>query len=95
LKRQQPLLKSNNRALDDATIISQLLANFDNKWKDLNSRLDIVPGREILSRLNSHLQKTCGVTITTNLIIECMTESEVADEMKEIIISLNDFSKDK
>ena len=93
LKRQQPFTKSLNRSLDDATITSQLLAAFDSTWKNLNTRLDIVPGREVLSRLNAHLQKTCGVTITSNLIIECMSEAEIPDEMKMVVSKLNDFAK--
>lgn len=93
LKRQQPFTKSLKRALDDATITSQLLADFDSMWENLNTRLNIVPGREILSRLNAHLQKTYGVTITSNLIIECMSEAEIPNEMKMVIFKLNDFAK--
>ena len=93
LKRQHPFAKSLNRALDEATITSQLLAAFDSTWKNLNTRLDIVPGRDILSRLNAHLQKTCGVTITPNLIIECMSEAEIPDEMRMVVTELNNFAK--
>lgn len=93
LKRQHPFAKSLNRALDEATITSQLLAAFDTTWKNLNTRLDIVPGRDVLSRLNAHLQRTCGVTITPNLIIECMSEAEIPDEMKMVVTELNNFTK--
>ena len=93
LKRQHPFAKSLNRALDDATITSQLLATFDSRWKDLNARLEMVPGREVLARVNSHLQKTYGVTITANLIIECMTETEIPEEIKAMISRLNEFAR--
>ena len=93
LKRQHTFVKSFNRALDDSTITSQLLSAFDNKWSNLYSRLDIVPGKEVVSRLNAHLQNTYGVTITPNLIIGAMTETDVASEIKAIISSLDTFSK--
>jgi hypothetical protein len=93
LKRQHPFAKSRNISLDDSTVTSQLLAAFDKKWEDLNSRLDMVPGKEVLSRLNTHLQKTYGVTVTPTFIIEAMKESEVATEMKTIIASLDEFAK--
>ncbi|OGS38341.1 MAG: hypothetical protein A2551_04100 [Elusimicrobia bacterium RIFOXYD2_FULL_34_30] len=95
LKRQQPFTKSLKRGLDDTTVTSQLLVFFDNKWKNLETRLDMVPGSEVLSRLNTHLQKTYGITITPNLIIEYMSETEIPDEMKMIIFKLNDFAKER
>ena len=92
LKRQHPYAKHLNRSSDDTTITSQLLAAFDAKWSNLESRLDMVSGKEVLSRLNSHLQQTCGVTVTPTLIIEAMSESDVPNEMKTIISSLDGFA---
>jgi hypothetical protein len=93
LKRRHPFAKAHDRGSDDATITSRLLAVFDEKWKDLNTRLDLVPGKDVLSRLNAHLQKNCGVTITPTLIIDAMTELDIVDEMKAVLQSLNSFSK--
>lgn len=93
LKRQHPFAKAVNRGLDDASITSQLLAAFDQKWEDLSTRLDLVPGKDVLSRLNAHLQKTSGVAITPTSIIDAMTQSEIPDEMKSIIRSLKGFAK--
>jgi len=93
LKKQQPYARSLDRSLDDSTVTSRLLAAFDDKWDDLDSRLSIVPGKELLSRLNTHLQKTYRVTVTPNLIIAAMTESDVPIEIKTIIASLDEFSK--
>jgi hypothetical protein len=93
LKRQQPFARSLNRSLDDSTVTSQILAAFDDKWADLNARLAMVSGKEVLSRLNAHLQKTCGVAVTPNLIIEAMNESDIASEMKAMIASLDQFAK--
>lgn len=92
LKRQLPFSKSVKKSVDDSTVTSQLLAAFEDKWKGLKTRLDIVPGKELLSRLNAHLQREYGVTVTPNLIIEAMEESDVPDEMKDIIASLNHFA---
>ena len=92
LKRQHPYAKSLNRSADETTITSQLLAAFDVKWNNLESRLAMVSGKEVLSRLNSYLQQTCGVTVTPTLIIEAMSEIDIPNEMKEIISSLNAFA---
>jgi energy-coupling factor transporter ATP-binding protein EcfA2 len=93
LKKQLPFVKSSNRSLDDATVTSQLLYAFDELWKELNSRLNIVPGKEVLARLNTYLQNTYAVTITPNLIIEAMTKSEIPEEIKYIVSLLDMFAK--
>jgi len=93
LKRRLPYAKALNRALDESNITSKLLAAFDEKWAGLNTRLDLVPGKEVLSRLNAHLQKVCGAALTPTLIIDAMKQSEVPTEMKSIVVSLNSFRK--
>jgi len=93
LKRQLPFERSLARGLDDATVTSALLAAFDNRWNDLEARLDMVPGKAVLSALNAHLQRTVGVTITPRLIIEAMLVSDIAPEMKDIITALEQFSR--
>lgn len=93
LKRQLPFERTLARGLDDATVTSALLAAFDDRWRSLEARLDMVPGKAVLSILNEHLQKTLGVTITPRLIIEAMLVSEIAPEMKDIITALEQFSR--
>jgi hypothetical protein len=93
LKRRAPFAKSLNKALDDATITSGLLASFDEKWKDLKARLDVVPGKAVLSGLNRYLQEKYAVSITPALIIDAMEGSDVANEMVSIIKALELFAK--
>jgi hypothetical protein len=93
LKRQHPFAKSVRKALDDSTVTSDLLAAFDLKWSDLYDRLDMVPGKEVLSRLNSHLQTKYGVTINPALIIDAMTDLDIAGEMQTIVRALEAFAK--
>ncbi|MGV8080109.1 MAG: ATP-dependent endonuclease [Syntrophales bacterium] len=93
LKRQLPYTKSVNRSLDDSTVTSDLLSAFDRKWIDLRQRLDIVPGKEVLSRFNLNLQTSYGVTVTPNLIIGAMNEQDISPEIKKIIEDLDNFAK--
>ncbi len=93
LKRQQPFAKSIERSLDDTTVTSRLLAAFEERWKSLPERLELVPGKEVISKLNTYLQEKWDVTITPIAIIESMTIQEVPGEMKEMITSLESFAK--
>jgi predicted ATP-dependent endonuclease of OLD family len=93
LKRLQPFAKSLEKSLDDTTVTSRLLAAFEERWKSLPDRLELVPGKEVLSRLNTYLQGKWDVTITPIAIIESMFVQEMPGEMKEIIASLEEFAK--
>jgi hypothetical protein len=93
LKRQHPFAKARQMSLDDTTITSRFLAEFEERWRSLQSRLDMVPGKDVLSKLNTHLQEKWKVTITPNAIIGAMKEREVPDEMTEIIHALDRFTK--
>ena len=92
LKRQFAYTRSTDRKLDDSTITAELLSSFDSAWKDPDSRLEIVPGKLLLSRLNSYLQEKARINITPTLIIDCMHPEEVQSEMKQILVALDDFA---
>jgi len=93
LKRQLPFRRSSAKALDDATITADLLARFDSTWRDLDSRLAVVPGKSLLTRLNAYLQENLKINITPASVIDCMHDSEVPEEMRRILNSLEDFTK--
>jgi hypothetical protein len=92
LKRQQPFAKSLEKSFDDTTVTSRLLAAFEERWKRLPDRLELVPGKEVISKLNTYLQGKWDIMITPIAIIESMSVQEVPGEMKEIIASLKVFA---
>ena len=93
LKRQLPYRRSSARVLDDSTITADLLSRFDSTWRDLDSRLNIVPGKSLFTRLNAYLQESLKVNITTASVIDCMRDSEISDEIRNILNSLEEFTK--
>jgi hypothetical protein len=93
LKRQLPYRRSSARVLDDSTITADLLARFDSTWRDLNSRLNVVSGKLLLNRLNAHLQEILKINITSASVIDCMHDSEISEEVKIILKSLDEFTK--
>ena len=91
--RQLPIAKIINNSYDDTTLMSQILSDFETSWSNLETKLNLVSGKELLSKLNTQIQNDFGVTITPTLIIEMMTLEEIPLEMKELIKSLDDFAK--
>ncbi len=56
LSKRSIFEKVKSPGLDQATITEKLLDEFDELWRELPKRLEIVPGKEILSQLNQYLQ---------------------------------------
>ena len=92
LERQKPFAKTQDRSVDDTVITRRLLEAFEGRWRDLDSRLDLVPGKDILTNLNSHLQDRWGITVTASAIIGSMKEGEVPSEMRTMIDAIHNFA---
>ena len=60
-------------------------------WKSLSRRLEVVPGKEILSQLNRYLQERYKVTLSPIAIIKVMHPGEVCQEIRELLNKLDDF----
>jgi hypothetical protein len=82
-----------NRGIDLSTATAQVHREFEARWGSRDERLNIVPGKILLSRLNDWLQLELGVSITTNAVVAAMYVSEVPEEMKKLIYKLSDFSQ--
>jgi len=85
----------NPPSLHEATINEAALNEFENSWKNQDSRLEVIPGKEALSVLNQRLQETYGVSITPTAIVDAMTADEVPSEMKKLIQELSQFASTK
>jgi energy-coupling factor transporter ATP-binding protein EcfA2 len=78
-----------------STMVANAIADFDNKWIDLDIRLQIVHGKEVLAAVNEYLQSTLQINITATQIIDAMLPTEIPDEMKQIVFALADFCSAK
>ena len=86
-------LKSIKRGLDEATIDEQLIEYFNSKWSTLMTRLEIVPGKELLSSLNEYLQEKYSISLTKSLIVDSMKKDEVPSEIVDLLERLEKFRK--
>jgi AAA15 family ATPase/GTPase len=83
--------KSKCPELDYATINQRLLEEFETLWSHWDTRKAVVPGKDLLSQLNKHLQAKYHITITPTAIVNSMTVHDVPDEMCELIEALEGF----
>lgn len=78
-------------SIDKSTIHKQATVDFETKWKNINSRMSIVPGKEVLRRLRERIQADAGVNLTDFQIIDEFDVSEVPQDMKRLIADLEAF----
>ena len=65
-----------NKDLDASTHLAKASEIFEAAWRDMKTRLSIIPGKNYISVLSARLQKDYGVSITINQILD---EFEAAD----------------
>jgi predicted ATPase len=77
--------------LDPATITAATIEWFDSKWNDLGTRMEIVPGKEVLSSLRDRVQSIQGVSLTDVRIIDEFRITEVPGDLKSLIEKLDQY----
>jgi energy-coupling factor transporter ATP-binding protein EcfA2 len=83
--------KGKHPELDYATINKKLLDAFEAAWKNLKTRFEIVPGKELLSQLNGFLQEKYKVTLSVSSIVSAMKPEEVPDDIRTLMDDLDSF----
>lgn len=95
LSKRSSFEQEKKPGLDQATINARLLEKFEDIWGNFQRRLEIVPGKEVLSKLNKHYQDHHKVTLTPAAIIAEMKREEIPQEMVSLIDSLDTFRLQK
>lgn len=80
--------------IDESTIVKQTKDWFDSKWENINTRLEIVPGKEVLSKLRTEVQAKYGVTLTDSRIINEFDAENIPLDLKSLLRKLEAFCPD-
>ncbi len=91
LARRAEYLRSSG--LDQATINRDSMGIFEDKWRDLKTRMEIVPGKEVLKQLRAELQKIYNISLTDFKIIDEFSVSEIPEDLKNLLLKLDLFRK--
>ena len=76
---------------DPATINSETLGLFESKWGSLESRMELVPGKEILKKLRTEVETLYHVNLTDIKIIDEFRAEEIPEDLRRLISSLETF----
>ncbi|MFQ1767409.1 ATP-dependent nuclease [Aeromonas veronii] len=77
--------------LDTSTISLDAIKNFESLWSDINSRMEIIPGKLTLRMLRDAIQERYKVNLTDVQIIDAFNKNEVPTDLLELIYQLDQF----
>jgi predicted ATPase len=78
---------------DLADVNREAMASFNEQWNDLDRRLEIVPGKEVLRDLRTRMQTKFGVSLTDARIVEAMHRDEIPNDMQELLREIDQFRR--
>ena len=76
----------------EAVINETVIKEFDDCWKDFDSQMKLIPGKEAISKINAHLQDQYGISITPTAIIDAMRVDEIPNDIKRLIDDIARFA---
>ena len=76
---------------DQATLTTEALDIFDKRWRRIESRVEIVPGKEVLKAVRDRLRENHGITLTNWRVIDCYRQEEVPEDLVELLRRLDAF----
>ena len=83
--------KLKNTGRDTAHIMKETMADFNQKWYELSTRLTIAPGKEVLRALRAYLQEHLGVSLTDARIIDAIHRDEIPEDMIDLLHAVDAF----
>jgi hypothetical protein len=78
---------------DDATIVGESVRLLEQQWPDIESRLAILPGKQLLSQFNQVVQDEKAVMLSHAAIVRHMARSDIPDEFVEILQAFDELAR--
>jgi hypothetical protein len=86
-------LRSKRSSLDDATINAQTIQSFDELWQDIETRMEIIPSKEVYKALNTYLSESYGISLSAIAIISEIKREEVPSDLVRFLRQLERFRR--
>jgi hypothetical protein len=74
-----------------SVITQETIEWFESRWASLETRLEIVCGKDILAELRHQLQDKHGITLTDHKIVDSFKPDEFPKDLVELLKSLDAF----
>ena len=67
---------------------------FDKKWESVEDRMKIVPGKDVFSALNVHLQSKYKIALSPIFVVESFSRDEVSPQISDLLHKLEEIRKE-
>lgn len=91
IARRTSYLRASGKDLADIT--RETLAWFSPRWDDMRSRLDLLPGKDVLRLFREKIQSILGVSLTDARIVESMRREQVPPDLVRLLHDLDHMRK--
>jgi AAA domain, putative AbiEii toxin, Type IV TA system/AAA ATPase domain len=78
---------------DRSGFYKDVLATFEARWNSLDTRISLVPGKEVLSQFRQRIQNLYGITLTDARIAESINKEDMPTDMRTLLESMEAFRK--
>lgn len=85
--------RASRRGVDDATLTTEALAMFEDRWSSLQSRLAMVPGKEVFAQLNGFLMREYGISLSLGAVARTFRPNEIPQEMVDLVNRVEEFGE--
>jgi hypothetical protein len=77
--------------IDSSQIVAETTSLFEARWASLDSRLSLVPGKEVLQHLRADVQTAYGITLTDQRIVSNILAGEIPEDLVDLLNALDRF----
>ena len=77
--------------IDMGTLAKEAMRDVDARWENLDSRLEIVSGKEVLKEFREQLSEQYSISLTDFRIIDEFRGEEVPEDLARFLAELEDF----
>lgn len=89
IARRTNFLRSTGR--DAADLTRETLILFSERWDNLDTRLEIVPGKEVIRLFRDKVRETLGISLSDARIVDAIHRDEIPADLQQLLVSLDEF----
>ena len=89
--RREPYEIKKYPSYDLATIKANVISEFERIWSTFESRVAIIPGKQVLNMLNNYLHENYNISISIQMIVAAFKREEIPEDMRRLIAMLDEF----
>lgn len=90
--RETEFIRRKSPHIDQATITADISKRFEQRWAVDAERLALVPGKDVLARINTSLQNAVGISVSDAQIAAQFRANEVHLDIRILVEELSNFS---